>query len=302
MTIDAKANLRTVRDALRFAVTRFNEMGLSFGHGQVDAFDEASFLVLRALSLPLERMDIFLDAFLTMGEINALLQLIERRIKSRMPVAYLLNECWLQGYRFYIDNRCIIPRSFIAELLKDELQPWVADPAAVHHVLDLCTGSGCLAIMAANVFPNAEIDAIDISLDALAVAARNVDDYGLRSRIRLLSSNLFEAVEGRRYDIILCNPPYVTDAAMEQLPPEYQHEPRVALAGGADGMEVVRKIVRGAHSQLEAGGLLFVEVGDGRSAIERTFPDLRLTWLTTSAGDDMVFLAHREDLPAESHG
>jgi len=212
MTIDAKANLRTVRDALRFAVTRFNEAGLSFGHGQVDAFDEASFLVMRALSLPLERMDIFLDAFLTMGEINSLLQLIERRIKSRMPAAYLLNECWLQGYRFYVDTRCIIPRSFIAELLKDELQPWVPDPNAVRRVLDLCTRSGCLAIMAANVFPDAEIDAIDVSLDALAVATRNVEEYGLRTRVRLLSSNLFEAVEGRFYDLILCNPPYVSDA------------------------------------------------------------------------------------------
>jgi len=297
MTIDAKANLRTVRDTLRFAVTRFNETGLFFGHGQVDAFDEASFLVLRALSLPLERMDVFLDAFLTMGEINALLELIERRIKSRIPVAYLLNECWLQGYRFYIDNRCIIPRSFLAELLKDELQPWVTDPGAVHRVLDLCTGSGCLAVMAANVFPHAEIDALDISPDALAVATRNIEDYGLRGRVRLLSSNLFEAVEGRRYDVILCNPPYVSDAAMEHLPPEYQHEPRQALAGGGDGMDLVRRIVHQASSQLEPGGLLFLEVGDGRDAIERTFPDLRVTWLTTSAGDDMVFLAHCEDLP-----
>jgi len=297
MTLDAKANLRTVRDTLRFAVTRFNEVGLSFGHGQSDAFDEASFLVLRALSLPLERMDVFLDAFLTMGEINALLQLIERRIKSRIPVAYLLNESWLQGYRFYIDNRCIIPRSFIAELLKDELQPWVTDPGAVRRVLDLCTGSGCLAIMAANVFPNAEIDAIDVSLEALAVATRNVEDYGLRARVRLLSSNLFEAIEGRLYDLILCNPPYVTDAAMERLPPEYQHEPRMALAGGADGIDLVRRVLSGARAQLEPGGLLFLEVGDGRDALERSFPDLRLTWLTTSAGDDMVCLAHRDELP-----
>ncbi len=298
MTIDAKANLRTVRDALRYAVTRFNEAGLSFGHGQVDAFDEASFLVLRALSLPLERMEIFLDAFLTLGEINSLIQLIERRVRSRMPAAYLLNECWLQGYRFYVDTRCIIPRSFIAELLKDELQPWVRDPNSVRRVLDLCTGSGCLAIMAANVFPSAEIDAIDVSLDALTVATRNVDDYGLRARVRLLSSNLFEAVEGRRYDLILCNPPYVADAAMDQLPAEYRHEPRVALAGGADGLDVIRKIVRGAHAQLEPGGALFLEVGDGRRAIERSFPKLSLTWLTTSAGDDMVFMALQEDLPA----
>jgi ribosomal protein L3 glutamine methyltransferase len=298
MNIDAKANLRTVRDALRFAVTSFNEAGLFFGHGQVDAFDEAVFLVLRALSLPVERLEIFLDAFLTIGEINSLLQLIDRRVRSRLPAAYLLNEAWLQGYRFYVDTRCIIPRSFIAELLKDELQPWVEDPVAVRSALDLCTGSGCLAIMAAHVFPKAEIDAIDVSLDALAVATRNVDDYGLRARVRLLSSNLYEAIEGRRYQLILSNPPYVTQSAMDALPPEYQHEPSLALAGGADGMDLVRTIVRSAHAHLLPGGLLVVEVGDGREAVERLFPDLPMTWLTTSAGDDMVFLVRQEDLPA----
>ncbi len=297
ISIDAKANLRTIRDTVRFAVTRFNEAGLFFGHGQIDAYDEAVFLVLRALSLPLERMEVFLDAFLTMGEINSLLQLIDRRVRSRLPAAYLLNEAWLQGYRFYVDTRCIVPRSFIAELLKDELQPWIADPAAVHEVLDLCTGSGCLAIMAAHVFAHARVDAVDVSVDALAVAGRNVEDYGLRARVRLLSSNLYEAIEGRRYDLILCNPPYVTGAAMDALPQEYRHEPRLALAGGADGMDLVRTIVRKARSHLAPGGVLVVEVGDGREAVERSFPDLPLTWLTTSAGDDMVFLAHEEDLP-----
>jgi len=297
MNIDAKANLRTVRDALRFAVTSFNEAGLYFGHGQIDAYEEAVFLVLRALSLPIERMEVFLDAFLTIGEINELLQLIDRRTRSRLPAAYLLNEAWLQGYRFYVDTRCIVPRSFIAELLKEELAPWVADPMEVRNALDLCTGSGCLAVMAAHVFPEAEIDAIDLSLDALAVATRNVEDYDLRSRIRLLSSNLFEAIDGRRYDLILSNPPYVTQASMEKLPPEYRHEPRMALAGGNDGMDIVRTIIREAKSHLTPGGLLVVEVGDGRAAVERSFPDLPLTWLTTSAGDDMVFLAQQEDLP-----
>jgi ribosomal protein L3 glutamine methyltransferase len=297
MNIDAKANLRTIRDALRFAVTRFNEAGLYFGHGQIDAFDEAVFLVMRALALPVERLDVFLDAFLTIGEINSLLQLIERRVRSRVPAAYLLNEAWLQGYRFYVDSRCIIPRSFIAELLKDELQPWVADPGAVGRVLDLCTGSGCLAIMAANLFPRAEIDAVDVSLDALAVATRNVADYGMRSRVRLLSSNLFDALKGQQYDVILCNPPYVTSDSMEHLPAEYRHEPRLALAGGTDGLDLVRTIVREARQHLRPGGMLFLEVGDGREAVERSFPDLPLTWLTTSAGDDMVFLAHEKDLP-----
>jgi len=171
-------------------------------------------------------------------------------------------------------------------------------PEAVHHVLDLCTGSGCLAIMAAQVFPNAQVDALDLSLEALAVATRNVDEYGLRSRVRLLSSDLYEAIAGRRYDLILCNPPYVTSAAMETLPPEYRHEPGMALAGGADGMDLVRRIVRGAQAHLLPGGVLIVEVGDGREAVERSFGQLPLTWLTTSAGDDMVFLAQRDDLPA----
>jgi len=297
MSIDAKANLRTIRDALRFAVTRFSEANLFYGHGQVDAFDEASFLIMRALSLPLERLDVFLDAFLTIGEINSLLQLIERRVRSRMPAAYLLNEAWLQGYRFYVDTRCIIPRSFVAELLRDELQPWIADPAGVRSVLDLCTGSGCLAIMAANVFPRARIDAVDLSVDALAVATRNVDDYGLRSRVSLVCSDLFDAVAEQRYDVILCNPPYVTAASMEQLPPEYRHEPRMALTGGEDGMDVVRQVLRQAHRHLEPDGCLFVEVGDGRDTLEQEFPDLPLTWLTTSAGDSMVFLVHQADLP-----
>ncbi len=297
MNIDAKANLRTVRDALRFAVTSFNEAGLFFGHGQVDAFDEAVFLVLRALSLPVERLEIFLDAFLTIGEINSLLQLIDRRVRSRMPAAYLLNESWLQGYRFYIDTRCIVPRSFIAELLKEELAPWVSDPDQVRSVLDLCTGSACLAIIAANAFPNAEVDALDVSIEALAVATRNVEDYGLRSRVRLLSSNLYEAVDGRRYDLIVCNPPYVTDESMERLPDEYRHEPRQALSGGSDGMNLVRTIVRDAAAHLETGGALVLEVGDGREALERSFPELAMTWLTTSGGDDMVCLIARDDLP-----
>jgi ribosomal protein L3 glutamine methyltransferase len=297
MSIDAKANLRSVRDALRYAVTTFNEADLYYGHGQLDAFDEAVFVVMRALSLPVERLEIFLDAFLTMAEINALLQLIERRVRSRMPAAYLLNEAWLQGYRFYVDTRCIIPRSFIAELLKDELHPWIEDPRAVRSVLDLCTGSGCLAVMAASVFPEAEVDAVDLSLDALAVATRNVDEYGLRDRVRLLSSNLFEAVEGRRYDLILCNPPYVPSTGMETLPKEYRHEPRMALDGGADGMDLVRKIVGNARSHLTDNGVLVLEVGDGRAALEGIFPKLPLTWMTTSAGDDMVCLALHRDLP-----
>ena len=297
MTIDAQANLRTLRDVLRYAVTRFSESELAFGHGQADAFEEAAFIVMRTLQLPLQRLEFFADAYLTHGEINGLLQSIERRVKKRVPAAYLLNEAWLQGYKFYVDERVVIPRTFIAELLHDDLHPWVQDVNAVTDVLDLCTGSGCLAIMAADLFPRAQVDAVDASAEALQVAARNVSDYHFDDRITLIKSDLFTAVTNKRYDVILCNPPYVTDAAMAKLPKEYTHEPKVALAGGPDGLKLVKTIVRQARGHMKRGSVLIVEVGDGRAAAEKAFGDLPLTWLTTSAGDDMVFLAHQEHLP-----
>jgi ribosomal protein L3 glutamine methyltransferase len=297
MSIDAQANLRTLRDVLRFAVTRFNESGLHFGHGQVDAFDEAVFLVLRTLNLPMERLDVFLDAYLTHAEINSLLQVIDLRVKKRLPAAYLLKEAWLQGYKFYVDSRAIIPRSFIAELLKDGLEPWIADPNVVADVLDMCTGSGCLAVMAADVFPKARVDAVDISKDALAIAKRNVADYGLESRVKLIESDLFASLSTRRYDVVLCNPPYVTDASMAKLPKEYAHEPKIALAGGPDGMGVIKRLLREVRGYLKRGGILIVEVGGERETVEKQFRDVPMTWLSTSAGDDMVFLTRQEDLP-----
>ncbi len=283
MSIDAQANLRTLRDALRFAVTRFNESNVFFGHGQADAFDEAVFLVMRSLNLPIERLDVFLDAYLTHAEINTLLQQIDLRVKKRLPVAYILKEAWLQDYKFHIDERAIIPRSFIAELLKDELQPWISEPGKVVDVLDLCTGSGCLAVMAADVFPRAKVDAVDVSKDALAVAKKNVGEYRLEDRISLHEGDLFAPVSGRRYDLILCNPPYVTDASMARLPKEYTHEPKLALAGGADGMNVIKRLLREARSHLKRGGLLIVEVGGERATVEKQFKDVPMTWLTTSA-------------------
>ena len=295
--IDAQANLRTLRDVLRYAVTRFNEAQLAFGHGQADAFEEAAFIVMRSLKLPTERLEFFADAYLTHAEINDLLQVIDRRVKKRLPAAYLLNEAWLRGYRFYVDERVIIPRSFIGELLDDGLAPWVKEPNAVTEVLDMCTGSGCLAIMAADVFPHASVDAVDISADALQVARRNVADYQLEQRVTLVKSDLFSALGTKRYDLIVCNPPYVTDGAMTRLPVEYTHEPKVALAGGSDGMNFIKTLVRQARGHLKRGGLLIVEVGDGRAEAEKTFGDLPLTWLTTSAGDDMIFLARQEELP-----
>lgn len=296
MSIDAQANLRTLRDALRFAVTRFNESNVFFGHGQADAFDEAVFLVMRSLNLPIERLDVFLDAYLTHAEINTLLQQIDLRVKKRLPVAYILKEAWLQDYKFYVDERAIIPRSFIAELLKDELQPWVADPGKVGDVLDLCTGSGCLAVMAADAFPRAKVDAVDLSKDALTVAKKNVAEYRLEDRVSLHEGDLFAPLAGRRYDVILCNPPYVTDTSMGRLPKEYLHEPKLALAGGPDGMNVIRRLLREARSYLKRGGVLVVEVGGERVTVEKQFKDVPMTWLTTSAGDDMVFLTRQEEM------
>ncbi|MCA3218823.1 MAG: 50S ribosomal protein L3 N(5)-glutamine methyltransferase [Burkholderiales bacterium] len=297
MSIDAQANLRTLRDVLRFAVTRFNDAEVYFGHGQVDAFEEASFLVMRSLKLPLDRLDVFLGAYLTHAEINTLLQQIDLRAKKRVPAAYILKEAWLQGLRFYVDERVIIPRSFIGELLKDELAPWIEQPHAALDILDLCTGSGCLAILAAEVFPNAAVVAADISKDALAVAKKNVTDYGLESRVKLTESDLLAGVGARRYDVILCNPPYVPDASMQKLPKEYLHEPELALAGGADGMKFIKRLLREARGSLKRGGMLFVEVGGERATVERQFKDVPMTWLTTSAGDDMVFMCRQEELP-----
>ena len=297
MTIDAQANLRTIRDVLRYAVTRMNEGGIFFGHGHADAVDEALFLVLRSLQLPVDRADIFLDAFLTHAEINSLLQTLDQRVRKRVPAAYLVREAWLQGYRFYVDERAIIPRSFIAELLKDGLAPWVQKPDEVADVLDLCTGSGCLAVIAADVFGSAQVDAVDISPDALAVAKRNIADYQMTERVHAVPSDLYADLPSKRYDIILCNPPYVTDESIAALPREYQHEPKLALGGGADGMAIVRRVVRGARGYLKRGGLLFVEVGGGRAAAEQVLKDVPLTWLTTSDGDGTVFMARQEELP-----
>jgi ribosomal protein L3 glutamine methyltransferase len=297
MTIDAQANLRTLRDVLRYTVTRMNESGVFFGHGQAGAVDEALFLVLRSLHLPVDRADLFLDAFLTHAEINSLLQTVDQRVRKRVPAAYLLREAWLHGYRFYVDERAIIPRSFIAELLKDGLAPWVQNPDEIADVLDLCTGSGCLAVIAADVFGKAQVDAVDVSLDALAVAKRNIADHQMTGRVHPLQSDLYAELPSKRYDVILCNPPYVTDESMAALPREYQYEPKLALAGGADGMAIVRRVVRGARGHLKRGGMLFVEVGGGRATAEQVLKDVPLTWLTTSDGDDTVFMARQEELP-----
>lgn len=286
----------TIRDLLRYAVTRFNSAKLFFGHGTNNAFDEAAYLILHSLSLPLDRLDPFLDARLLPQEVDHVLKVIERRTKDRVPASYLTNEAWLGGYRFYVDERVIVPRSFIAELIPEQFSPWIDDPDTVENILELCTGSGCLPVMLADAFQSAHVDAVDISPDALAVARRNIDDYAMQERIHLIESDLYTNVPETKYDIIVSNPPYVNADSMDKLPQEYRAEPQLALAGGADGMDLVRRIVSGAAQRLSSKGILIVEIGNERQHAEATFPELELTWLSTSAGDDMVFLVTAQQL------
>jgi ribosomal protein L3 glutamine methyltransferase len=296
--VNAPPELETLRDWLRFAVSRFTQADLSFGHGFDNAFDEAIYLLLHTLHLPLDRAEPFLDAKLTHAERNDLAALLTRRIDEHVPAAYLTHEAWLGDFRFHVDERVLIPRSFIAELLPDGLGPYVDDPASVESALDLCTGCGCLAVLLAHAFPAADIDAADISSDALAVAQRNVSDYGLADRINLVRSDLFDNLQGKSYDLIISNPPYVTTTAMDELPREYRHEPRLALAGGDDGMDAVRTILREAPRFLEPDGLLVVEVGHNRLAAEAAFPRMPFVWLATRSSSDSVFLLKREDIVA----
>jgi ribosomal protein L3 glutamine methyltransferase len=289
-------NFSTPRDLLRYAVTRFNAAKLFFGHGSAEAFDEAAYLILHTLKLPLDKLDPFLDARLLQDEVLQVLAVIERRVSERVPAAYITNEAWLGSYNFYVDERVLVPRSFIAELIPNQFSPWVQDPDAVENVLELCTGSGCLAIMLADAFPNAVVDAIDISKDALAVAERNIRDYKLEGRVNPVASDLYENVPFKKYDLIVTNPPYVNADSMGKLPPEYLREPQIALAGGQDGMDLVRKIVDGAAERLTPEGVLVVEIGNEREFAEAAFGALGLTWLTTSVGDDAVFLLTADQL------
>jgi ribosomal protein L3 glutamine methyltransferase len=286
----------TLRDLLRYAVTRFNTAELFFGHGSANALDEAAYLLLHTLKLPLDKIEPFLDARLLPHEIDAIIAVIERRATDRVPASYITNEAWLGTYNFYVDERVIVPRSFIAELIPERFAPWVQDAEAVTDILELCTGSGCLPIMLADAFENSHVDTADISKDALAVAQKNIDTYGLQDRITLIESDLYGKVPEKKYDLIITNPPYVNSLSMSKLPQEYLHEPQIALAGGTDGMDLVRQIVDGAAKRLKPNGLLIVEIGNERVFAEEAFADYGLTWLSTSAGDDMVFMLTAEQL------
>jgi len=286
--------LRTLRDLLRYAVSCFNAAGLVYGHGTATARDEAAFMVLEGLHLPIDELEPYLDARLTAQEREHLAELIEARVATRKPAPYLLKRAYVGGVPFRVDERVIVPRSYIGELLRGELfggetSALIGDPRRFRRVLDLCTGSGCLAVLAALAFPEAEVDAVDLSAAALEVARVNVEEHGLAGRIRLLEGDLFAPVAEERYDLILSNPPYVDAEAMASLPPEYRHEPALALAGGADGLDIVRRILAELPAHLAPGGGLLCEIGRGRERLEAEFSHLPFLWLDTEGSEGEVF-------------
>lgn len=291
----AESSLHTLRDFLRFAVSRFQQAGLVFGHGSDNAHDEAAYLILHTLHLPLDMLEAYLDAALLADEKTELLGKLRERVEQRVPVAYITQHARQGDFDFYVDERVIVPRSFIYELLGEPLSPWIEYPELVHRALDLCTGSGCLAIQMAAHYPAAQIDAVDISLDALEVAAVNVEDYGLQERIQLVHTDLFEGLEGT-YDLIVSNPPYVDAESVGALPEEYLHEPELALGSGEDGLDATREILLQAAKFLNPRGVLLVEIGHNRDVLEREYPELPFVWLDTSGGDGFVFLLTREQL------
>ena len=286
----------TVAQRIEDAATRFERAGLFYGHGTHNAYDEAAWLMLHALSAPIDALESRLDQVPAPKHAERFEQLVAQRIEKRVPAAYLIHEAWLGERRFYVDERVIVPRSFIAELLAEEFAPWIVDVNKVAAVLDMCTGSGCLAILAALTFPNAKVDAVDLSDDALAVARRNVADYDLQDRVSLIRSDLFRSLPRKQYDLIISNPPYVDAPSMKALPDEYRHEPAMALASGRDGLDATRTILREAKHHLTDNGLLVVEIGHNRAQLERAFPHLPFTWLEVSAGDEYVFLLERKQL------
>ena len=297
---------RLVGQAVRDAAGRLEKAGVTFGHGTTDANQEAMWLATHVLEKTWDALAASLEQPISAASQAALHALVARRIATRKPAAYLLNEAWLGPHRFYVDERVIVPRSFIAELLRVENPGRTLFPPrgnrgpprvfAPETILDLCTGSGCLAILAALAFPEAQVDAADISQDALDVARRNVDDYGLAKRVRLVKSDMFAGLRGRRYDLILSNPPYVKAAAMERLPEEYRREPQMALASGADGLDHTRTLLAGARRHLRPGGRLVVEIGHNRKALEKSFPGWPFEWPRTSGGKNFVFTLAAEAL------
>ena len=294
---DDPSLLVTLADWLRYAERRFRRGRLAFGHGTGNAYDEAAWLLLHVAKRPYDDLAGALSLALTAPQRRRVLALIEKRIATRKPLAHLLREAWLGEHRFYVDERVIVPRSHIAGLLDHGLSPWIRSAAQVRSALDMCTGSGCLAILLALTFGRAAVDAVELSDAALAVARRNVADYRLQRRVRLVRSDMFAKLDDFRYDLIVANPPYVDARAMGRLPQEFRREPRLALAGGRDGLQFVRRILTHARRHLTPHGVLVVEIGNNRRVLERAYRALPFTWLETSAGGDYVFLLTRDRLP-----
>lgn len=288
--------LLTIRDWLRYAVSRFENSDIFYGHGTDNAYDEAVWLIMSGLHLPHDTLNNFLDAKLISEERLKLAAFIDERISKHTPTAYLLKEAWLQGYKFYVDERVLIPRSFIAELLVNNgLQPWIEFPELVNNAADICTGSGCLGILLADAYPEAEIDVIDISPDAMDVCNINIAEYGMQARIHAIQSDMFSALQDasgkpKKYDLIISNPPYVDAPSMAALPAEYQNEPQLALGSGSAGLDHTHTILREAANYLTDEGILVVEIGHNRDALLEAYPDLPFTWLEVSSGDEFVFL------------
>jgi ribosomal protein L3 glutamine methyltransferase len=289
--------LSSIRDWLRYAVSRFEDSDVFFGHGTSNAYDEAIWLIFGFLHLPHDTIDNFLDADLTGKEKKDLLFLIEKRIKDKIPTAYLLHEAWLRDYKFYVDERVIVPRSLIAESLSENLYPWIDDPEKIFSALDLCTGSGCLGIMMAHSFQNAMIDLVDLSKKALQVAEININHYGLNDRTELIQSDLFNALKGKKYDLIISNPPYVNQTSVDSFPMEFLKEPSMALGSGEDGLDHTVRIIKEAKSYLNDDGILIVEIGHNKEVLLDKFPKLQFQWLDVSLGNDFVFMLQKSQLP-----
>jgi ribosomal protein L3 glutamine methyltransferase len=288
--------LITIRDWIRFAVSQFEASDIFYGHGTDNAYDEAVWLVMSALHLPMDTLNNFLDARLIPTERKKLAGFIEQRITKHTPTAYLLKEAWLQGLKFYVDERVLIPRSFIAELLANSLSPWIEFPEMIESAADICTGSGCLGVLLASAFPNAAIDVIDISQDAIDVANINIANYGLEAQITAIKSDMFSALKGKKYDVIISNPPYVDAPSMAALPAEYRNEPQLALGSGVAGLDHTHTILREAANYLSDNGILIVEIGHNREALEAVYPNIIFNWLEVSSGNEFVFLLTRDQL------
>jgi ribosomal protein L3 glutamine methyltransferase len=294
--ISATSELFTIRDWIRYAVSQFEASDVFYGHGTDNAYDEAVWLIMSAMHLPMDTLNNFLDARITTDERIKLANFIEQRITKHTPTAYLLKEAWLQGLKFYVDERVLIPRSFIAELLADGLSSWIEFPEMVESAADICTGSGCLGILLASVFPNAEVDVIDISQDAIDVANINIANYSLQEQVTAIKSDMFTALKGKKYDLIISNPPYVDAPSMAALPQEYQNEPQLALGSGDAGLDHTHTILREAANYLNDDGILIVEIGHNREALEAAYPNIIFNWLEVSSGNEFVFLLTKSQL------